>query len=242
MSVLQWALLIVGAAAVIAVYVISRRSNRLPNSWEPPSSRGGAPRSLPGLPGKPGADQMDMFAQGSRGGEFDEFGVGKPRKRTEAELAAAAVAAGQEPAAAPPAAPVEDKIVTLLIAEREGTAIFGPKIHLALQAQGLSFGEHRIYHRLQGGKAVFSVASLVKPGALDPAEQQGFSTPGLTMFMLLPGPAKPAAALQDMIATAQALASALNAEVFDASRQQFTAETARTLKADVGSWAQRNGV
>ena len=238
MSVLQWALLIVGAAAVIAVYVISRRSSRLPKDWEPPSGRGSAPRGgVPGLPGKPGADQMDMFAQGSRGGEFDEFGVGKPRKRTEQDLFGEPVAAA--PAAA---APVEEKIVTLLIAEREGTAIFGPKIHLALQAQGLQFGDHRIYHRLQGGKAVFSVASLVKPGLLDPAEQQGFSTPGLTVFMLLPGPARPGAALQDMISTAQSLANALNAEVFDASRQPLTPDNARTLKADVGAWAQRNSV
>jgi len=238
MSVLQWALLIVGAAAVIAVYVISRRSNRLPKDWEPPSARGNVPRGVPGLPGKPGSDQMDMFAQGSRGGEFDEFGVGKPRKRAEPGLFGEA----EEPAAAPAAPKVEEKIVTLLIAEREGTAIFGPKIHLALQAQGLAFGEHRIYHRQQAGKTVFSVASLVKPGVLDPAEQQGFSTPGLTVFMLLPGPAKPGAALQDMISTAQSLANALNAEVFDASRQPLTPDNARTLKADVGAWAQRNGI
>ena len=87
---------------------------------------------------------------------------------------------------------------------------------------------------------MFSVASLIKPGVLDPAEQQGFSTPGLTMFMLLPGPGRPQAALQDMITTAQALANALNAEVFDASRQPFTAESARQLQADVEAWAQRN--
>lgn len=240
MSVLQWALLIVGAVAVIAVYVLSRRSNRLPNDWAPPSARGSAPGLLP----KPATDQMDMFAQGKRGSEFDEFGVGKPRKRTAAEqladeAEAAAAAATAAPVPAKP--PVEEKIVTLLIAEREGTAIFGPKIHAALKAQGLQFGEHRIYHRQQSGNAVFSVASLVKPGVLDPAEQEDFSTPGLTVFMLLPGPAKPQAALQDMIATSQALAGALNAEVFDVGRQPFTAETARTLRADVESWAQRSG-
>ncbi len=238
MSALQWALLIVGAIAVIAVYVISRRSNRLPNDWEPPSGRAGGARVV----AKPGSDQMDMFAQGSRGGEFDEFGVGKPRKRNEPGLFGEVEAEAEIVPGAPAAAPVEEKIVTLLIAEREGTAIFGPKIHLALQAQGLVYGDHRIYHRQQGGKTVFSVASLVKPGLLDPAEQKDFSTPGLTVFMLLPGPAKPAAALQDMISTAQALAAALNAQVFDASRQPLTPDNARTLKADVGAWAQRNGI
>lgn len=248
MSVLQWALLIVGAAAVIAIYVMSRRANRLPKDWSPPAVRG-APRA-PGLPGAPRTDQMEMFGQGQRGSEFDEFGVGRPRRRVEPGFESPAQPPptdlfGQPlpeaaPAPKPSKKPAEEKIVTLLIAEREGTAIFGPKIHLALQAHGLQFGEHRIYHRLQAGKTVFSVASLIKPGVLDPAEQQGFSTPGLTVFMLLPGPGRPQAALQDMITTAQALANALNAEVFDASRQPFTAESARQLQADVEAWAQRN--
>jgi cell division protein ZipA len=249
MSVLQWALLIVGAAAVIAIYVMSRRANRLPEDWAPPAVRG-APRA-PGLPGAPRTDQLEMFGQGQRGSEFDEFGVGRPRKRVEpgfetpaqpppTDLFGQPVAAPAAPTPRPAKKPVEEKIITLLIAEREGTAIFGPKIHLALQAHGLQFGEHRIYHRMQAGKALFSVASLIKPGVLDPAEQQGFSTPGLTMFMLLPGPGKPQAALQDMIGTAQALANALNAEVFDVSRQPFSVETARQLQADVEAWAQRN--
>lgn len=233
MSLLQWALLIVGAAAVIAVYILSRRGTRLPQDWEPPSARTNVPRVGP----RPGADQMDMFGQGGEGSvarEFDEFGVGRPRKRTAPELSPEGAAAATE------IKPREEKIVTLLIAEREGTAIFGPKIHLALQAHGLQFGEHRIYHRLQNGKTVFSVASLVKPGVLDPAEQNGFSTPGLTVFMLLPGPGRPQLTLQDMVATTQALASSLNAEVFDANRKPFTADTARQLQADVEAWAQRN--
>jgi len=233
MSVLQWALLIVGAIAVIAVYVLSRRASRLPEDWEPPSARSSVPKAASA---RHGAGQMDMFGQPgrSRGTEFDEYGVGRPRRREAPSLSPEAAAAATE------VTPREEKIVTLLIAEREGTAIFGPKIHLALQAHGLSFGEHRIYHRLHGGKTVFSVASLVKPGVLDPAEEKEFSTPGLTVFLLLPGPARPQAALQDMVATAQALAGALNAQVYDAQRKPFTAESARQLQAEVEAWAQRN--
>lgn len=249
MSPLQWALLVLGAAAVVAIYWISRRDARALKKWEPPATDGAAPHSLgSALPkAAPAKDQMDMFARG--GSEFDEFGVGKPRRRMAPSIGEGdPQAMFPQPAAKlrsdvaePPKKVYEEKIVTLLIAEREGTAIFGPKIHAALVAQGLSYGERKIYHKLEDGKPVFSVASLVKPGVLDPSDAQ-FSTPGLSLFMILPGPAKPQLALQDMIATARALASQLNAEVFDASRLGFNADAQRVLVAEIETWARRNGL
>ncbi|HEX4896604.1 MAG TPA: cell division protein ZipA C-terminal FtsZ-binding domain-containing protein [Solimonas sp.] len=240
MSALQWALLVVGAAAVIAVYWYSRREARSLRNWEPPAARGASPK----LPGK---DQLDMFKSGAGGAEFDEFGVGKPRRvapqlnpgESRSLFPETAPARGEPE---PPKKVFEEKLVTLLIAEREGTAIFGPKIHQALTEQNLVFGDRKIYHRMEGGQPVFSVASLIKPGTLDPAEAQGFSTPGLTVFMVLPGPSRPQPALQNMIVTARALAVQLNAEVFDANRQPFTAESQRVLQAEVDTWARRNGL
>ncbi|HUP92883.1 MAG TPA: cell division protein ZipA C-terminal FtsZ-binding domain-containing protein [Solimonas sp.] len=262
MTVLQWGLLVLGAIAAVAIYVVSRRAKVLPKTWEPPTV-GGVTRS-PIKP--PGADQMEMFKPI---GQFDEYGVGRPRKRSpsmtppqpEADgqgaqpVAATRPTAPAEPARTEPALGAEDggkkgkprttaeeKIITLLIAEREGTTIFGPRIHAALAGQGLQFGDRRIYHRMDGFDPVFSVASLIKPGLLDPAEQQSFSTPGLSVFMVLPGPAQPAAAVKDMIATARKLAEALNAQVFDARRQPFTDLSASELVDDVEAWASRNFV
>lgn len=248
MSPLQWALLVLGAAAVVAIYWISRRDARALKKWEPPTAEGSAPRSSgSALPkAAPAKDQLDMFVRG--GSEFDEFGVGKPRKRMAPSIGEGdpqamlpEPAKPRTDAAAPPKKVFEEKIVTLLIAEREGTAIFGPKIHAALVAQGLSYGDRKIYHKLDGGKPVFSVASLVKPGVLDPNDAQ-FSTPGLSLFMVLPGPAKPQLALQDMIATARALAEQLNAEVFDAARLGFNADAQRVLVTEIETWARRNGL
>ncbi|HVT35138.1 MAG TPA: cell division protein ZipA C-terminal FtsZ-binding domain-containing protein, partial [Nevskiaceae bacterium] len=133
-----------------------------------------------------------------------------------------------------------EKIFALLIAEREGTAIMGPKLHAALLQQSLQFGARKIYHRMSKGMVVFSVASLLKPGELDPAQAQGFSTPGLSVFMVLPGPIKPAAAYADMVATARALARSLNAEVFDSRKQLFGAEAERAQKVEIEEWARAN--
>lgn len=245
MSVLQTALLIVGVVAVIAIYFFSRRDKNSLKGWAPPVA------SSPLKP--PGGDQMEIF---SRSGEFDEFGVGRPRKRTEPtmpgipqkpvleEAPPAAAAAGSVPAfVSQPKTetkPVEQKIVAILIAEREGTAILGKKLHAALKQQTLNYGDRKIYHRQEMGQTLFSVAGLLKPGQLDPAEAETFSTPGLTVFMVLPGPVKPVYAMRNLLDTAKELARSLNAELFDAKRQPFTAESERTMIAEVEDWAQRN--
>jgi cell division protein ZipA len=263
MTPLQWALLVVGAAAVIAIYFFTRRDRDRGRRRHSSRRRQAPPIGTDTRTGNPaaGLDQLEMFGGGS--GEFDEFGVGKPRKRVTPGMPGPAPAAGgaapgpsltpssaavaaPAPSAAATVAQPEDKLVTLLIAEREGTAIFGPKIHAALQRQALVFGDRRIYHRYEPAagneEAVFSVASLIKPGVLDPAEQQGFSTPGLTLFMILPGPARPQAAVADMLATARALARELNAEVYDSNRQPLSAESERALTAEIDTWARRNGL
>ena len=281
MSILQWALLILGVAVVIAIVVVSRRERAGGgDGWTPPTPPGGKPRSLPG------ADQMDIFGAT---GQFDEFGVGRPRKRSNPEMGAQPRAAGTSsdlfaepaadapppaaaeppvpafiksrqapsvdaprpaapaPASTPPPAPTavppseaadDDDFIVLFVAEREGTAIAGRKLHSALQAQRLQFGAKQIYHRLNNDMVQFSVASIIKPGELNPADAEQFSSPGLTVFMTLPGPLKPTACLEDMFSTCDRLAGALNAEVFDHRREVLSDETRQALRQRVADWAR----
>lgn len=262
MSVLQWALLILGAAVVLMVYVVSRREKpSAPTNRWPSASNGDSSNAR-----LPAAEQAELFSTG----KFDEFGVGKPRKRGGAphfaepqnSLFTEGNAAPQAPAGVLPTrkapsigipvapapvvpAPVvkaEEKIIALLIAEREGTSIFGPKLHASLQQQNLQYGERQIYHRMEQGMIVFSVASLLKPGALDPMQAANFSTPGLSVFMVLPGPIKPVAAFSNMVSAARALASSLNADVYDSKRQLFDAENEKAQRAEVEAWARVNNL
>lgn len=231
MGALQWALLILGVAAVVAVYFYSRRERKSEARVEPQVTQ---PKPA-GTPDR----QLDIFAGG--GSRFDEFGVGKPRR--------VGGAANGEPDEAPEAGGAErkvsEKIIALLIAEREGTHIFGEQLHHALQAQGLEYGDRQIYHRLDrsaggSGRTVFSVASLLKPGYLNPQEAAGFTTPGLTVFMVLPGPVHPVIAFQDMLTTTQALARALNADVYDGKRRPMNTALAHTLQMEVEAFAREN--
>lgn len=252
MSALQWALLILGTVAVIAIYVISRREKEQKRPAPPaasPTQRSAA------------SGQMDIFGGP---GQFDEFGVGKPRKRvppsinppssSEPAVPAAAAASPapppqapqpsppQPPPAARPRPPVEERIFALLIAERTGAPILGARIHQALQEQGLAYGARRVYHRMQDGTSQYSVASIIKPGDLDPAEAESFSSPGLTVFMMLPGPPRPLAMFDDMLRTTQALAAALNAQVFNTRRQPLDEAAAADMRADVERWVQAQGL
>ncbi|MDB5988059.1 MAG: hypothetical protein JWR16_3112 [Nevskia sp.] len=256
MSPLQWALLILGAVAIVALYLFSRRDRRAMEKFDPAA---GAEPILPA----PSEKQLDIF--NSQNQQFDEFGVGKPRRipPTFGEFeegfepdpaddtpsvgtpSASAPRASEPSATAPtlkPAAPApKEKIIALLIAEREGAHISGPALHQALQRQRLEYGARQIYHRLYKGVVVFSVASLLKPGILDPEQAAQLSTPGLTLFMMLPGPQRPADALRDMLGTAESLAKTLNAEVYDGKRAPFNAQAARALTAEIDAWARANG-
>ena len=234
MSELQWALLVLAIAAVVAIYWYSRGSSAARDRNEPDTE----------------GDQMDLWsAPDGRSAQFDEFGVGEPRRRAAPELDPAAPTASGLDAVpndpehrAPQSAETSpQKIVSFYIAEREGTYRLGPQIHRALQRQGLVFGERKIYHRLHDGHAVFAVASLLKPGELDPAEAEGFSTPGLSVFMVLPCGREPESAFADMLSTAQALASELHAELYDAERMPLTEDKARALRFEVSEWARHAG-
>lgn len=241
MSALQWALLLLGLGIVVLLVASNRREKKA-------RERAAAPALSPAARDWGMEPSMTRPTEAARPEVkplapavlFDEHGVGKPRTlRPGSGPARVAPEISGTPAPAATERPPE-KVVGLYIAEHEGTNILGPKIHRALQERGLRYGLKRIYHRLEGEQPVFSVASLVKPGALDPAEAEGFATPGLSVFMVLPGPTRAVAAFQDMLDTARGLARALNAELYDSEqRAPLTLERERALHEQVEEWARR---
>jgi cell division protein ZipA len=238
-SNLQWALLLLGIGIAVLLVFSSRREKRAAEraAVKPvtPASRDWnmerEPMTLPAP--KPEVREPRPAAP------FDALGVSKPRKRVAPEVGSMGVPANTPASAA--SAPTPEKLIGLYIAEHEGTNILGPKIHAALQKRGLRFGARRIYHRHKGETIEFSVASLVKPGSLDPAEAEGFATPGLSVFMVLPGPPQPMEAFQDMLDTARGLAGALNAELYDSElRAPLSGDREQALRQQVEEWARRS--
>lgn len=115
-----------------------------------------------------------------------------------------------------------DRIVTLFVSAREGEMLEGSDIVVAAEKAGLVFGHMNIFHRMVDGHPeqgpIFSVASMVKPGNFDMARVHGLRTPGLSLFMTLPGPLPALDAWETMLPTSQRLAELLDAIVLDEQR------------------------
>lgn len=161
--------------------------------------------------------------------------VAEPRP-AEARRAAKAPAPAAEPAPALP-----DKLIVLHVVAGASGHILGVQLKAALEADGLEFGFMEIYHRMvsteQGRKPQFSVANMLNPGTFDPAAMDDFSTPGVSLFLQLPGPREGMESFEAMLACAESLAARLGGQVLDASRSTLTPQGIEHIREGIRAWS-----
>ena len=125
----------------------------------------------------------------------------------------------------------DSQVFVLHVAAPEGQPYEGTRLIETLDALNLKFGLNDLYHRVteQHGvtESVFAVSSMVKPGTLHPAEAESLVTPGLSFFLLVPGPVEGRAAMHDMMETAHQLTTSLGGTVLDDKRALLKAQTAQ---------------
>ncbi len=113
----------------------------------------------------------------------------------------------------------------------------GRDLFNALQSAGLSFGEMNIFHYPGDDEAetfaLFSVANIVEPGTFNPQDADNFSTPGISMFMRLPGRIGSNEAYDKFIQVAQIIASEINGELCDETRNQLTQQAISYKKEQI---------
>ena len=124
----------------------------------------------------------------------------------------------------------EQLILALHVMPRTVVQFPGAALRQAFEACNLRYGRYQVFHRLEGEASVFSVANVVEPGSFILDEMDSSEYPGLTLFMLLPGPRGGVASYADMLATARQLAQALDGEVLDQERSTLTRQTARHIR------------
>ncbi|MEJ2604219.1 MAG: cell division protein ZipA [Gammaproteobacteria bacterium] len=132
--------------------------------------------------------------------------------------------------------PIEQKIVTLRLVARGEEHFGGEQVVLALRRLGLKHGKFGIFHRVDGpddGNIVFSVASLVEPGSFDLTNLRQQRLPGVSMFMVLPGPKDGPEAFDEMMQTARALADTLDGELFDEAGSSMSIQRERFLREEI---------
>jgi cell division protein ZipA len=80
---------------------------------------------------------------------------------------------------------------------------------------------------------VFSVASMVEPGTFDLQAMSEQQFPGVTLFMLLPGPVDGLVAWDQMLSCAQRIAHATGGVLQDERGGKLTPQTLEKLREEV---------
>ncbi len=113
----------------------------------------------------------------------------------------------------------------------------GRAVLKAFHVHKLRFGEHQIFHRetpnADGRRTVFSISNMLKPGTLIPDETETSDIHGLGVFMQIPCPIKAVDAFNDMLHTAQHLASSLGGELRDEKLEPLTETTIASIRAQL---------
>ena len=128
------------------------------------------------------------------------------------------------------------KIVTLRIVGRNKKPFQGDELILSMRGIGLRHGKFGIFHRYDGndeGRTIFSAASLVEPGSFDLANIKEQQIPGISLFLILPGPIDGVEAFDLMMAAARALAQTLDGELLDESGSTLSIQRERYLREEI---------
>jgi cell division protein ZipA len=213
MSELRWSILGVGLVVIAAVWFFSRRDKRVEKEWRSSTQSH--------------ADREPYL------GDY------------EPAPATAAVAAESEPAREepPPRATATDEqlILTLHVAARSDQGFDAYELARAMTAAGLKLGRYGIYH-CTGGEGEgdwFSAANMVEPGRF-PEPGSGGHAPGITLFMMMPGIARPQDALDALVAAARRLAVDLDGKLADGRHRPFTAQAAQRMREQLADFQARH--
>lgn len=212
MDGLRWLLLFFGALVVAGVYLYTRREREAP------------------------ASESEVV----------------PESRITPTLGDAPVNAAEPPAQDPVtetqpesqiATSAPQKIVTLRVVAKNKGAFKGDELILSLRGIGMRSGKFGIYHRYDGNdesRTIFSAASLVEPGSFDLANIKEQEIPGISIFMIIPGPVDAAEAFDLMMQAARALTQTIDAELLDESGSTLSVQRERYMREEIIQFQHSN--
>ena len=139
-------------------------------------------------------------------------------------------------------------LVITVMAEDENFS--GPAVREALEAEGLEYGEMRIFHYFDHDAhnasadsenifPVFSVASLVEPGYFDLEKLDEMEMPGLTLFCQLPGSLPGEKAFEIMLDKGRGLAVRLHGQMCDDKHNRFTTQAKTHYQDRIATFSRK---
>jgi cell division protein ZipA len=208
MDGLRWLLLLFGLLVIAGVYMYSRREKQPAEEKKGERARV-EPRLERGAEDEPAAEFSAT--------EFDDDEEDD--------------SSDEQPLVSGP-----QKIVTVRIVAHDKKSFAGDELILSMRGIGLRHGKFGIFHRYDGNdedRTVFSAASLVEPGSFDLQNIKGQEIPGISLFLVLPGPVECVEAFDLMLATARTLTKSLDGELLDESGSTLSIQRERYLREEI---------
>lgn len=136
-----------------------------------------------------------------------------------------------------------DRIVSLYVVAQDGYTLHGPELVVAAEKAGLVHGDLGIFHRLVDSKPelgpIFSMANMVRPGVFDLTQMDSFSTPGVVLFLTLPGPLSALDAWDTMLPAAQRFSDLLGAQLLDDQRTPLGRQRIAALRDELRAYDRK---
>jgi cell division protein ZipA len=136
----------------------------------------------------------------------------------------------------PPAEPepLPEMIVTLRLMARDRSGFPAEQFILALREHGLRHGKYGIFHAHdETDDIIYSVANLVEPGTFNLAQLRTDRYPGISLFLVLPGPRDPLEAFDSMISLGKSLALEFSGDLLDEQGGILSVPRERYLREEI---------
>ena len=131
-------------------------------------------------------------------------------------------------------------LIVVSVMNSDGESWNGSKVLEVLLRHGLKYGDMNIFHRVDSaGVPQFSVANAVEPGSFDLADIKEMATPGITMFLRIPGLHDPLGAYTDMLGTARDTAETLGGELRDEHMNLITSQVVDHYRQQIIEFARK---